>query len=394
MMKKVLLLSYRAPLPVVSGDKIRIFQDLKILSDSFVIDLAYIDDMGKEFNELDKYCNKVVRFPISKAEHFINAIYSYLFLSMPFQSGYFYSKKMQKWIDKNIGNYDYIFCIHIRTASYVMKYNNLIRIIDGVDAVSLNYFNKLILSKGFKHILYNLEYRRLSKYEKQIYKSFTKAILISEYDKNYVKEMGVDNLIKVIPNYVRDIGYDPSVEIRGCSIVFMGLMRYEPNINAVLYFANEIFPAVRDKVSDIRFRIIGGEPTNEIKELNKVDGIEVLGFVENPAIILQEATLVVAPMISGSGLQNKIIESMYLGKAVITTRQGAYGLTHLSGDEIIIAEDTDDFIQKLECWISIEKREELLEIGVNARNYVCKYFGYDNIKSALTKYLIDEEKDK
>lgn len=394
MKKRVLILSYRAPLPIISGDKIRIFQDLKILSDYFTVDLAYVDDIGKEFEELNEYCSQVLKFQMSKAERIANTIIGYFFLSMPLQCGYFYNRNFQKWIDKNINNYDFVFCIHIRTAFYVMKYKNVVRILDGVDAVSLNYYSKLILANNYKRLFYFLEYKRLCKFEFKVFEEFDKLILISEYDKKFILNMKVKNNIKVIPNYVRDIGFNPLINIRDNSIVFMGLMRYEPNINAVLYFTNEIYPRLVKVFPEIKFKIIGGEPVKEIQNLNKLDGIEVLGFVENPAIILQESILVVAPMISGSGLQNKIIESMYLGKAVITTQQGAHGLSNLSGDEIIIAESTEDFVEKLLYYIDIKNREKLFEIGVNARNYVFKYYGYENISSALINYLIDEEKDK
>lgn len=393
MKKKLLLLSYRSPFPLVSGGKIRIFQTIEILSKFYTVDLVYVDEIKKEYQELNQYCNNVVRFSIGKMERIFNSIYHYLFSSMPLQGGYFYSGKMQKWIDRNIENYDTIYCIHIRTAAYVMKYSEIYRIIDGVDAVSLNYYNKLKLESTCKRILYKLEYNRLCKYEEIVYSNFSKAILISDYDKSFLLNMKIKKNIKVIPEYARDIGYNPSIHIKDLAIAFMGLMRYEPNVNAVIYFINEIYPAVKEKYPLLRFRIIGGEPTKKIRDLNNRDGVEVLGFVNDPALILQEAALIIAPMISGSGLQNKIIESMFLGKAVLTTKQGTFGLTKLTGNEIIVAEDTEEFIEKLIYYLDSKNRKELVEIGANARNYICNNYGYESVESALIKYISDKEKD-
>jgi len=355
--------------------------------------LAYLDDIGTDFEELNMYCNRVVKFSVKRGERLFNTIFYYLFASMPFQSGYFYSRKMQNWVDSNIGNYDYIYCIHLRTAAYVKNNKNIIRFIDGIDAISLNYKNKLAHKKNMKYFINYLEYKRLCKYEKHIYNDFSKTILISDFDKEFIYNLGIKKKIQTVPNFVRDIGYDSSLHIEYNCISFMGLMSYEANINAVLYFVNEIYPTLKLEYPDLKFQIIGGNPSSEIRKLNGLNGIEVLGYVESPAEILQKSVFVIAPMVSGSGLQNKIIESMYLGKMVITTRNGANGLSHLSGEEIVIADNTEDFIKKSIYWLDMKHREELYNVGNKARTYVEKNYSYEFVENELISYLMDKEKE-
>lgn len=390
MKKKALMISYRAPYPIKSGDKIRMFQNIKLLSELYDIDLIYLDDNKVDENtiELENYCNKIVKFRVKKMESIVNGIAKYIVEGLPLQVGYFYNKRISKWIKKHISEYNLVFCNHLRTAEYVMKYKNVIKVLDSVDAITFNYLNKSKVSKGIKKWVYTTEYKRVSRYEKRVYDEFDKTIIISERDREFIKRMGVKKLPTIVYNYVRDLGYkNTKTDVEEPSACFIGKMSTEPNVNAMLYFTNKIFPEIRKVYKDFQFFIIGGSVCEEIKKLNNIEGINVLGFVEYPAEIIQKCKVVVAPMVSGSGLQNKIIESMYLAKAVITTSIGAEGLAELSGSEIVIAENTNEFIDKMLYFLSDKNIVSLKKIEVEARNYVLKKYSYESIKSQFITAL-------
>jgi glycosyltransferase involved in cell wall biosynthesis len=163
-------------------------------------------------------------------------------------------------------------------------------------------------------------------------------------------------------------------------------MSTEPNVNATMYFVNKIYPKVKKVYPDFEFNIIGGNATKEISSLSNIDGINVHGFVDDVAGLIQEQRLVVAPMVSGSGLQNKIIESMKLKKMVITTKIGSDGLTGLKGNELVIADNTDDFIDKLVYYLDDENSNDLNNIAAEGKKYVEKTYSFETVK----KQLLDE----
>ena len=146
--------------------------------------------------------------------------------------------------------------------------------------------------------------------------------------------------IVVINNYV-DFPDDSQVCKHNTDdiIMFLGKMNYEPNITAVKYFANTIFPILRRSIRDLRFFVVGAQPTKEIRDLSEIEGIEVTGFVESTEPYFQKASIVIAPMLTGAGVQNKIIQAMSYGCCVATTNIGAEGLSLESIDIVILNSD-------------------------------------------------------
>ena len=131
------------------------------------------------------------------------------------------------------------------------------------------------------------------------------------------------------------------------SIMFLGKMDYEPNVTAVTYFVKYIYPELKNRFKELTFQIVGAKPAAEIQEFGKIDGIEITGFVESTESYFQNAAVVIAPMLSGAGVQNKIIQAMSYGCCVATTTIGAEGLD-LKGDEVAILNSAEDWIEGLE----------------------------------------------
>ena len=163
----------------------------------------------------------------------------------------------------------------------------------------------------------------------------------------------------------------------------MGKMNYPPNVEAVTYFIENIYGKIREEYDDVEFHIIGGYVTEEIKKYHGKNSIFVHGFVEDAASFLQKSTVVIAPMRSGAGLQNKIIQAMYLGCAVITSEIGADGLMRLSGNELIIYKDDKDFINKLIYFLRLDSSNARRQLEINARNYIHKYYSYETVKKQI-----------
>jgi GT2 family glycosyltransferase/glycosyltransferase involved in cell wall biosynthesis len=129
-------------------------------------------------------------------------------------------------------------------------------------------------------------------------------------------------------------------------LVFLGGFQHTPNIDAVLYFAESIWPLVRRRLPDAVFRIVGSRAPREIRELHG-GGIEVCGFVSDLAATLDRARVMVVPLRFGSGIKGKIGTSLSHGLPVVTTSVGAEGMDLQDGDGVLVADDPAEFVDKI-----------------------------------------------
>lgn len=385
--KKLLFIFPRPPYPCVGGDKLRMYQNIIFLSKHYTIDIVFInDEITKDENikELKKYAGNVINFDVSKTKCYLNTIIGF-FSKKPLQVHYYYHKKVKNWIDKNINNYDYVFCTTIRTTEYI-KEKKISKIVDFVDAISLNY-QKAIKKSGFGiwKLMYKIDSKRLPIYEKSILPFFNKKIIISKIDKSFILKNTNHTDLKVIPNSV--LIENLPVDIKsGFNISFIGKMDYEPNINAVIHFTNNIFPIITRKFPKLQFNIVGYRPTKKVLNLQKHKNVNVLGYVDNIYEHILKSKVIVAPMISGAGVQNKILQSMYLKKCVITSSIGAEGLTNIKNNsEIIIVDDAVSFAKKVIEMLENDTDRET--IATNAKNYINRNYSKEIVAAKLINYL-------
>jgi glycosyltransferase involved in cell wall biosynthesis len=389
--KKLLFISSKKIYPLTRGDRIRVFNTLKILSEEYDIDLLFLTNEktnDEDLIEIQKYCKNIKEFCFPNIAYILNVLFGLIKNKRPLQVNYFYFEKVQKWIDKRINEYDIVFCNHVRTTEYVKKYNSLTKVVDFVDAISMNYITAQKGAKLLWKYIYKIESKRLINYEVEISKKFDRNIIISETDKNHIVKHGGKNDFTVISNFVKNFDEVKVNSVSENSLSFIGAMNYEPNVSAMVYFCREVLPELKIKKPDLEMEIIGGFVSKEVERLSEIDGVNVRGFVEKPEIIIKNTCLFVAPMISGAGVQNKILEAMKLGKCVITTKIGAQGLPNLDGNEIIIAEDKKDMVDQILYYLDETNKYKRDKIGENAHKYILKYFSYEGVRKQMIEALM------
>ena len=380
MKKKVLAIFFRPPYPPVGGDKIRMYQNLRFLSELYTVDALYINDGSSNeavHSHIEQWCNRAIRFDLPRSGFFFNTLRGLFFNVKPLQVNYFYHRSIQHWVDKNIDTYEAVFVNTLRTAEYV-KNKRVFKIIDFIDAISMNYEKAAQHQKiGIWKLLYTIDKVRLRHYERELLEKFDRHLIISEIDREYILKDARNTDLKIVPNAVYlNRATELNTEVDGIS--FLGKMDYEPNITAVNYFVKEIFPEVRKSIGNAQFTIVGINPTKQVQKLGKIAGVHVLGFVENFEEHIRGSKLIVAPMISGAGIQNKILQAMALEKCVITTEIGAEGLPEITNEQLIITTSKDEMInQIIELYDDKSTREH---IGRSAKNYIARYFDEKRIK--------------
>lgn len=396
MEKRALILCYRRPYPLRSGAEVSMYQYIKILSEYCKVDVLYLSDQKEDKDKLNDVCNNVIVFGERRRTKYIRMIKNCILYKMPLQSGRMYLKEVQRWLNVHNKDYELILCMHIKMAPYIMKLalrgeiSKKRLFFCGVDAISLQCQNACRVNKGWKKAAYMLEYKKMLSYEKKVYETMDNTIVISQRDRRYILEkVKAKCNPHIICNYAVDLGYQDKIEKEQCSICFMGRMDYNPNIAAVTYFVNIIYPKVKALYPTLRFHIIGGYATKQIESLSKINGITVHGFVENPAEYLQKSTVVIAPMRSGAGLQNKIIQAMYLGCTVITSEIGADGMVGLRGDELVVYHNDSELISRLIELLPEESAKRREEIGRNARYFIERNYSYDIVRSKIKEVFLD-----
>lgn len=172
--------------------------------------------------------------------------------------------------------------------------------------------------------------------------------------------------------------------VRDDRIMFVGKMSYEPNVVAVTFFSTKIFPKLKNKFPHLQFTIIGANPDQRVKRLTGINGVNVTGFVNSVAPYFKNSTIVVAPMLTGAGIQNKIIQAMSYGCCVATTSIGAEGLT-IDNNELAIYNTEEDWITGIEeLLLNRDKRKEM---GVKARSYVKNNLSKDVIAKQFNNFI-------
>jgi glycosyltransferase involved in cell wall biosynthesis len=385
-MKKILFICPKPPYPLDDGGKIRIFQSLYFLSKRYEVDLLYIYDNEnvRIINEgIQMLVNNIFPFRISKYKRLFYGL-RFLLNKKPIRNNMLYSREIQRWIDKHICNYDTIFCQTLRMAEYFIKHPSVKRYVDFVDAVSMNYEKTSLRTSLFRSFYYKIDFSLLTKYEDFILNQFDKCSIISQVDKDYIeRRQGKKTKLKVVGNMVSIPTKIVHPSSCANNILFVGKMSYEPNVLAVTNFVENIFPSILESYPDAKFYIVGATPANRIKALAN-DNIIVTGFVDDLFEYYSKAAIVIAPMISGAGIQNKIIQAMSFGCCVLTTTIGTEGLSSIDSG-LIVGDSHLDIAEKIKYLLSHSAERD--SAGLLARNYVISTMREDVVYGEFCQFI-------
>ena len=385
---KILFISSRVPFPLDKGDKLRAYHFIKQLGKNHEVFLFCLSEKKVselQINELNKIASKVYIFQLSKAKIFLNLLRA-LFNGKPFQVGYFFNSNAKREIEiiNNIHQPNAVFCQLVRTAEYAKNINPEIKLIDIMDALSKGIERRIPNEKFFFRLILKLELNRLKKYEDNIASKFNKSFIISDQDYGFLPT-SLREKCSVIANGVDYDFFNPSKNIlKKYDLIFAGNMAYPPNIFAVNFLVKEILPLLQANFPHLKLLIAGANPTAEVLNL-KSENIEVSGWMEDIRDAYNSSKIFVAPMLTGSGLQNKILESMSMQLPCITSPLAAKALMNISKNIPFICNNPAEYANVISnLLLDVEQRRK---IGEQGREYVIKYYNWNNIAKQLETNL-------
>jgi sugar transferase (PEP-CTERM/EpsH1 system associated) len=197
-----------------------------------------------------------------------------------------------------------------------------------------------------RKLLYETQRRAFFHYERAMSPKFDAVAVASEIDRELLEEIRPGLSIAVVPNGVDIELYQPNHALEEeASVIYTGSLDWRPNEDAVLYFADELFPLIQAKRPDVKFYVVGKSPTEPVRKLAERPGVIVTGAVEDIKPYIARATVYVVPLRIGSGTRLKILEALGMEKAIVSTTIGEEGLNLVDGQEIIIADAPTRFAE-------------------------------------------------
>ena len=269
------------------------------------------------------------------------------------------------------------------TAQYVADIKGVKKMWDVGDSLYLYLSRKNKSGLSLSSLRARFYAHKIYRYEQEMIQKFDRTVFVSRIDAQVHHNLREKILFS--PNGV-DLEYYKSDSFGSDypSLIFTGHMKFSPNVDAVLFFAKEIYPLVRKGFPSIKFYIVGAEPVTSIAALDGKNGIVVTGFVDDIRPYLGKATVFVSPMISGSGIKNKLLQAMAMRKPIVSTTLGAEAMSLTPGRDLILADAPVQFADALKQFLNNEEMRN--KFAENGRRIVESTYSWETVAQQYDKW--------
>jgi glycosyltransferase involved in cell wall biosynthesis len=185
----------------------------------------------------------------------------------------------------------------------------------------------------------------LKRYEGELCRQFDAVTAVTEEDRDLLIEAGARDDITVIPIAI-DTDEQAQINRRpsGPHIVHIGTMYWPPNIDGINWFLDHVYPLVKQQVPEVRCTLIGARPPASIVQRGHDDpSLTVTGYVDDPMPFLEDASMMMVPLLAGGGMRVKILNALSQGLPMVSTTVGCEGIRVRDGHDILIADTPEAF---------------------------------------------------
>ena len=399
MTAKILFLTPDLPFPPHQGAAIRSLNLIKNLAARYSIHLlSFIQENNTLSNRIDAlsgYCANIATVPAPHRSNKKRAL-SVLFSSKPDMALRLPSAQFtnQLRILLRRERFDFVQVEAIEMAQYGLAIKEMslpsppLVIFDDINAEYM--LQRRAFETDIKHpslwlgAFYSLlQWQKLRRYETEACRRMDKVVVVSQADRIALQRLLPSVESAVVPNGVDTSYYLPAhmEKESDTSLVFTGKMDFRPNVDAVLWFGQKVWPLIQQDVPKARFNVVGRDPHPRLRCLRALPGITVTGYVEDIRPHIAEAGVYVVPLRVGGGTRLKVLEAMSMSKAIVSTSLGCEGIDVMPGLDLLIADEPRSFAKKAVSLMQDPERR--VELGLAARRLAEARYDWQHITSLM-----------
>lgn len=422
---KLLFLVHRSVYPPNRGDRIRSFHILDFLSRRAEVALGFLSDQEPSAETVDQLHRRCVWWawaPWGRWRRWMRAAWSFA-RGRTATEGLFASaslrQKLQDWLRHHRPDAVLVFCSSMVQYLDVPGLEQVRTVVDLVDVDSQKWFDYAHLARGWKRWTYQQEGRRLRRLEQWIGRRASAVVVVGPHEAELYRRIAPGADVYAVLNGVdleyfrpiQDAGTMPSETAppggsrtslsgsrtplsdsqtppsgsRTCC-VFVGALDYQANIDGIEWFCREVWPEVLRHRPEAQCNLVGSNPSGVVRQLAQTPGVRLVGPVPDVRPYLAEAQVVIVPLRVARGIQNKVLEGLAMGKAVLASPQALEGLTALQpGVEVLSADRPATWVETLlELWADPERRAQ---VGAAGRAYVERHHRWEETLRPLARVL-------
>lgn len=399
--KKILLVFSELPYPArLNGISIRYAPIIAELARRHDVHVAIIvrPDESRYPEGLDDICKSVALFRRSRvhaslAQRVSTRLTKCFSSDVPFPLYSYDNAEIEKFLREADGArvYDSIVWVGSMHLEIGLKVFGGQRIVH--DAIDSLYHGHL--RKRQRSIFHSIDGAKIAAWERHLIRVTEGTSFVSRIDAElFAGDATLSRKVEVFPNGVFLGDFAGGREVAGnggresapvVTLGFLGHMGYQPNIEAAqrLY---RLFAAVHASDPRVRLLIIGRDPAPEVRALAAKEGVEVTGSVADIWEYIAKVDIFVFPMVSGAGQQNKVLEAMYGGKAVVCNGLANSGIGAVDGDHLLIRTTDEEFVAAiLELVRSPESRARIAQGGAA---FVREKYSWENIIPLVERFWL------
>jgi len=394
----LLLLIHRIPYPPNKGDKIRSYHLLKHLSRHYRVHLAtFVDDPDdwQYVPHVEALCasSHFARMnPLVARVKSLGALLKNRSLSLE----YYRDARLARWVRDTVAAHgiERVLVFSSAMAQYADPYRQARRVVDFVDVDSDKWRQYADKKSWPMSWLYGYEAARLLDYERQVARDYDASLFVSAPEADLFRRLAPESGAKIghfsngvdtdyfTPEAAHANPYQPGER----ALVFTGAMDYWPNVDAVQWFCDNVFPALRERFPELRFYIVGSRPNPAVQALGQRPGVTVTGTVPDVRPYIAHAAVAVAPLRIARGIQNKVLEAMAMARAVVVSPQALEGIDAEPGSELVLAEDAAAFVDAVNALLASQDGAAEA-IGLAARAKVQRRYSWSSNLACIGENL-------
>ena len=391
---RIAVLSSRFPFPLERGDKLRLFHQIKVLSQHHEVYLFSVCDQhpsDKELEELRPYCKEMVLHKLTLLEKVLSFWYA-LRYKWPIQASLSFSPKFSSLIINQIKTLgiDMVYCQLIRMAPYAQKIMTN-KVLDYMDAFGVGMERRAQISFFPLNFAYLFESKRVKAYEQKMFMFFNAATIITDNDKSLLPLSHNSKLpIAIVSNGIDSNYFHPQIDqVKEFDLGFIGNLGYLPNIEAIRHLCQKILPLYFQKYHYYPSVLIAGaRPGDDVLQWQS-DRISILGWQEDIRNAYGKIRILCAPIWSGTGQQNKVLEAMSSCIPVVCTEEVNKGIGAIHHNQLMVAKTDEEMVAYI--FELLTNRELYLQLASNGRSFVKEKYNWD--KTTLPLLELFQNKD-